>query len=643
MSLFKNLFEKYSLEFLSLIVFAIYLITMAPGVIQIDSGELAAAACTLGIAHPTGYPTFTLIGYLFTKVLFFFPKITALNIFAAVSTTIGFFFLAKVNIFLFSFENISIHPSKETKQKKKLIHQAKTDEKLVRISAIISALIIAFSKTFWLQSTSVEVYSFHLALITPTIYFFIKAVHSEDEKVKQIGFNIFKNKYWILFPLFLGLSFTNHLTSILVLPAFAILYFQKFGFKPISIKRIFLLLIPFLAAMMFYLYLPITASTNPEINWGNPIDFELFKRHVMGWQYQSWVFSSTESASKQLKYFIENFPIELAYLGVVFFVIGIFTLLKRNRRVFTFAVVLFITCVLYSINYDINDIDSYFLLAYLVSGIFITSSLIFLSEWFSKNIKSFNPVLLFLIPVVVLVINFNKADQRKNVQFQQYAENILQSVEPNAIIISYLWDFYVSPSYYLQHVENFRKDVAVIDKELVRRTWYFNQIKRNYPEIYQNSEYEIEAFIPELLKFERNQNYNGQLLEEYFQKILSSFIVKNISHRPVYIGTEIATNELRNGKFRIPDSLSVVPDLFLFKVTMDKNYHQLRNTDYRIDFMNDNSYYTNTLRNLIAANHVNRALYEQNFGNTEKAKFFVEKALQADSKINIPLQLQKLF
>jgi len=85
-----------------------------------------------------------------------------------------------------------------------------------------------------------------------------------------------------------------------------------------------------------------------------------------------------------------------------------------------------------------------------------------------------------------------------------------------------------------------------------------------------------------------------------------------------------------------------VPDLFLFKVTSSKDYHPLKNSDYEIQFKNDDSYYTSTLRNLAAVIHVNRALYEKNFGRLEEAKKFIELALKADPKIEIPSNLIEL-
>ena len=71
---------------MSFLVFLIYLLTIAPSVIQIDSGELAAVQLTLGIAHPTGYPLFTILGCLFSLIPLPFTKIFQMNLLAAIYT-----------------------------------------------------------------------------------------------------------------------------------------------------------------------------------------------------------------------------------------------------------------------------------------------------------------------------------------------------------------------------------------------------------------------------------------------------------------------------------------------------------------------------------------------------------------------------
>ena len=84
-----ELAKNYLYVLTGFFVFIIYLITIAPSVVQIDSGELAAVQATLGIAHPTGYPLFTIIGYIFSLIPLPFTKIYQLNLLAAVFCSAG--------------------------------------------------------------------------------------------------------------------------------------------------------------------------------------------------------------------------------------------------------------------------------------------------------------------------------------------------------------------------------------------------------------------------------------------------------------------------------------------------------------------------------------------------------------------------
>ena len=63
--------KKLISGFLFLLTFGVYLFTLAPSVApQGDSGELVTVAYTLGIAHHPGYPLYTLLAHLFTKIPF---------------------------------------------------------------------------------------------------------------------------------------------------------------------------------------------------------------------------------------------------------------------------------------------------------------------------------------------------------------------------------------------------------------------------------------------------------------------------------------------------------------------------------------------------------------------------------------------
>ena len=52
----------------AVVAFGVYLKTLAPTVSFFDSGELIAAAYTLGVAHPPGYPLYVLVGWLFAQL-----------------------------------------------------------------------------------------------------------------------------------------------------------------------------------------------------------------------------------------------------------------------------------------------------------------------------------------------------------------------------------------------------------------------------------------------------------------------------------------------------------------------------------------------------------------------------------------------
>ncbi|MEO8399355.1 MAG: DUF2723 domain-containing protein, partial [Ignavibacteriaceae bacterium] len=163
-----NIFEKYFAAVTAVISFIIYLFTVAPSVVQIDSGELAAVQSTLGIAHPTGYPLFTILGYLFSLVPLPFSKIYQLNLLAAIYCSIGvgiFTYTAKLvldNFDKFSTKKIAANKNLSKKSKKlkeeKSENKNQVSENVKYISASFGGLALAFSKTFWFQSTSVEVY-----------------------------------------------------------------------------------------------------------------------------------------------------------------------------------------------------------------------------------------------------------------------------------------------------------------------------------------------------------------------------------------------------------------------------------------------------------------------------------------------------
>ncbi len=634
-----------------------YLFTLAPSVLQIDSGELSTVQAILGIAHPTGYPLFTLIGFLFSKIPLPFSTIYKLNVLAALYCAMGiFFFLLTMRLILnnFSFfemkkgskqKLINKHKTKSISKSKEKKLTKEISELIIILSSLCGGLLLAFSKTDWFQSTSVEVYSLNILLISIIIFFLIKAYITNDQASSKIQFN----KYWFFFTLFLALGFTNHMTTLLILPGAAFLYFDKYKFNKNSFKFLLLLFIIFIPILIIiYSYLPIRASHNPELNWGNPIDLERFFRHISGKQYQVWLFTSLDAAKKQFSYFISSLFNEFN-IGLILIIIGIFYSYFKStnygKKIFYFLMISFLFTILYSINYDINDIDSYFLLAYIFMAIWGAFGSIFILNLLrDKILKYFLPItLLSIIIIIQFTINYSKVDQSDNFAFEDYTKSAINNCDENSLILSYQWDYLISPSYYFQFVENYRKDVVIIDKELLRRSWYYNQIKRNFPVVIKDITPTINNFLKALEPFEKSEKYDAMLLENLYQKIITEIISSNIQNRTIYIAPELFENEMKRGEFNLPAGYTLVPDLFFFKVTKEKNYISANNPDFNIRFPKEKNFYTNMIENFVGSMLVRRALYEMQFDNVERAKIYIQKVKNEFPAYPIPKGLVEVL
>jgi Protein O-mannosyl-transferase TMEM260-like len=644
-----NLIKKYYHVLTGLVVFIFYLKTLAPSVTQIDCGELSAVQATLGIAHPTGYPLFSLIGYLFSLLPLPFSTIYQLNMLAALWCAIG------VAIFSFTIKMILDNIDKFVKTEKKNLPEKKQKSKSVKgkqqdqkvrlqfsestklFACVFGGLLLAFSKTFWFQSTSVEVYSFHIFLLSLIIYFLLRAYIKsfEDDKLKN----------WLLFAVFLALGFTNHMTTLLILPGVAYLFFSRYGFNQSSFKKIGLMLLIFFPILILvYSYLPIRASQQPLINWGNPIDFERIIRHISGKQYQVWLFTSMDAAKKQLGYFIETLPGEFTF-GLIVVLIGMIYSFQKTRKIFLFMFITFLFAVLYSINYDIVDIDSYFLLAYVMLAFFSSFALIYLFEYFSKNKINTSFISTILIVIVVLQIGFSfkEVDQSDTYVFEDYTKSLLNSVQKNSIVFSYQWDYFVSASYYFQLVENYRKDVTVIDKELLRRSWYYNQLENRDPEVLKNLKNDVNSFLEALKPFERSENFNSNLLESIYRKIMSDLIEQNADKRGYYIAPELVETEMRHGEFVLPQGYNLVPDLFLFKAVKGNEYVPASNADFDIRYKPSDNHYSNMIKNFVSSMLIRRALYEMQFGYKENAKKYLNKVRETFPDYVLPEQAKQIL
>ncbi len=466
-----------------LVPLIIYLFTLNPKIAFIDAGELITVCKTLGVAHPTGYPLFTIIGRVFS-ILPVKSVAFRINIVSAIFSS-----LASLFLFLFLYK--------------------KTENPILSLS---SSLIFAFSRIVWHQSTSAEVYSI-------TFFSLCFLLFLNSSKIKN---------RLILIAFVSGLSLSNHMIiTTFLIPFFVYLLLRK-EFKNVKVFLLFALF--FILGASLYLYLPIRGGLEPLLNWGRPVNLERFLWHITGKQYRVWMFTGNLTIIKTnlvnflklLSYQYTPFFIPLALVGVVYF-------FKVSKYSTIFLLIFFLFNIIYAINYDIPDIEPYFIISILIYSIFICYGLLF----FTKKLK-WVVFLSHALPVFILVYNFHLSSERGNYLAYDMCHNLFSSVKENGIVITNKWDFY-SPALYLKYIEGVRQDVVMIDKELLRRSWYFDYLNKEHPWLIENSKVEVASYLELLDDFEHAKLKSPDEIQKRFIEMINSFIERNKGERPCYI------------------------------------------------------------------------------------------------------------
>lgn len=470
----------------------LYLLTRYPSVAYIDSGELAIVNGTLGVAHPTGYPLYTILGRLFA--LLPLELMTTQVIFAALCTA------AAATILFFTF-----------------VRYFDRQELAWLIALAMLTLLFSSAPLIWAQGTANEVYSLHLLFVSLILALLLSP---------------FDARRRILGPYVVALSFGNHMSTILLLPAIVFhLYSQRAVIA--RTKRIVpLSLCAVAVGASLYLYLPLRAAQDPIFNWGQPHTWENFVRHVTGWQYQVWMFSKsagelTGNLWEFARIFYAQFP-ALFWLSIAW---GAITAWRRHRHLATLLSCFLVFNCLYALNFSIPDIDNYLLPSVVALfgfgclGVWWLIERLRVSAWITAG------ALAGLI-AWGLALNWQENDQSRSFAPLDGVHNFYASADSNALIFCADWDI-VSPWLYSHFVLGERPDVILIDNELARRSWYFDWIRQVDARLYEHAKPEIEAFLPEVRKFERGEPYDPQQIETAYRRMLMKLM--QFRERRLYI------------------------------------------------------------------------------------------------------------
>jgi hypothetical protein len=404
-----------------------------------DGGELISASVTLGIPHPPGYPTYVLLGKLFSLLPIGPTMAYRFNFFSAflMSITVGFL----TGTVLRQLSPLRANPIAKN------------------ISAIILGLTFAFIPLVWSQSVIAEVYALNLCFIAITLWLLIRPANKPRP---------------VLIGMFLGLSITAHLTSLLLIP---------FVLSQISIRYWPRLLLGFFLGLLPFFILPLLSLTNSPVIWGNPTSLE-------GWW---WLVSANlYQLNLHLPELFTNLTpnILLASTFTAIILIVYFTVLKqRGLSANVFKIPL---------NSAVNlTAGAYFVFAALYytddALLFTLPSFLLLALILSKFAYQAG-LKLVILPMILVAINLTVYQSADQLLPRSIGEEALRGVPEGAILVT-SGERTTFTLWYLQFVEGQREDLLIVDKDLFQFDWYRQRLGNKYPLLLNLKRDDLDGFV----------------------------------------------------------------------------------------------------------------------------------------------------
>ncbi len=523
----------------TIVVFAIYLATLAPTTAFWDTSEYIAAAKVLGIPHPPGNPLFIILAHVFGLIPLAASYAVRINLFAAATSAAaaGLWFLVAERWL----RGIVPH-------------------RWARYAAAFAGILVgATSWTVWNQSTVNEkVYT--LSLLSIAVVMWLVVRWGDDEPGTH------RDRWLVLIAYVMALTSTNHLMGVLALPALAVYVLWtdwRTVLRPWAVVTFWALLlavtgkwtdmvlsgplqVPLIVATLAvfgyalwksprdplvylgltavivgislnYVWLPMRAGQFPPINEGEPVGFlsqalqDVLNRVQYGkpplserqatftaqlanfWQYYSWQFAKDWG--------------RLAGAATALFTLlglgGLWALWKSDRRAGVAALALLGTLSLGLVFYmnfkygfsqypgedslprEVRERDYFFIGSFAVFGAFVALGfgaamrgiVDFLRDRGSGVSRwvAASPVL--ALALIPLLGNRVTASRAGESLARDFAYDILQSVEPYGILIT-AGDNDTFPLWYAQEVEGIRRDVTLANLSLMNTRWHLRQLQR---------------------------------------------------------------------------------------------------------------------------------------------------------------------
>jgi tetratricopeptide (TPR) repeat protein len=402
----------------------VYGITLCRTVYFGDSAELSAAAAILGVAHPPGYPLYTILGRVFVLATPGEPAVgvNLLSAFAAALT-------AGLTAWLAA--RLGASPP----------------------AAMAAGFLALGSRLLWAHAVIAEVYALHAALFIGVLAATAAAdtkerITTQGSSARGTGGGVLDPRWLLLAGYLVGLGLTHHLT--IVYAALAAL------------------LVIVALAITLYATLIVRSRLDPALDWGNPETLARLREHVSARTYQ-FLMGKLRPAD-QGRRLIEILSLLARDLHPILFgasLIGLVSL-KRNRA-WMAAIGLALALLLgHALVYGIPDIGAHLVPAAVLLALLAALGLDALRRLAASRTgapgKRLVPWLIPALALLPLVDHAPESSRATHRSAREFAENLLRALPQNAVLLAE-GDNQVFLLAYLTAARGERPDVTIVDRE----------------------------------------------------------------------------------------------------------------------------------------------------------------------------------
>jgi hypothetical protein len=410
-------------------------LAMMPGVGFWDTAELQAVAPVLGTAHPTGFPTYVLLGWVVNQLLAPFGEPAfRMNLFAGLSVAVA----AAVTVDLVRLLTRST------------------------VLAMSAGIGVALTGIVWKVATHAEAHALHLALVAILVRLLVGWEEGRRDRTLVAAAVVF------------GLAAGNHSLTLLLAPPIA-LYVIAVEREVLARPRLIAACVgaAVLTVALVYLELPLRAGLFPApLVYGRPDTWDGFLYIALAEQFRGALIGPFDDLPAKFADLVSRTVDAFGPLAIFLPLAFVVTAMRRPHYALLTGSAVAITCF-FAASYVNAMIDRY----YVVPALLAWTWLAIFGEGVARMAATgvdadgrqrLQPVVAVALAIILLVPTFIEIDERyqtidrsQDTMARVWVDHALSVMEDDAVIVS--WWSYSTTLWYAQVVEGSRPDIDIID------------------------------------------------------------------------------------------------------------------------------------------------------------------------------------